>query len=140
MSLFHVVFCTLLCVANKLSLFHAAHRLAIPAVVSALPIVMRSRIYASVGRPSVCLSVRPPVRPFVRLSVSSIRPPHAAVAGICCCGPGSQQISSDCCTTGGPAVSSSRAAARRAGCGQCHVVSRRRKLKTDLFNIDQGHF
>jgi len=37
----------------------------------------------------------------------------------------------------GPAVSSSRAAARRAaaGCGQLHVVSRRRKLNKDLLFV-----
>ena len=46
----------------------------------------------------------------------SVRRSHPAV---CCCGPGGQEISIDCCT---------------AGCGQCLVVSRRRKLNTDLFD------
>ena len=45
----------------------------------------------------------------------SVRRSHPAV---CCCGPGGQEISIDCCT---------------AGCEQCLVVSRRRKLNTDLF-------
>jgi len=48
------------------------------------------------------------------------------VRRVCCCGPGEQEISID----SGDRISST---ARRSKCEQCHVVSRRRKLKTGLF-------
>jgi len=46
---------------------------------------------------------------------------------VCCCGRGEQEILVDCCTAG--AKQQRRAAGE---CGQCHVVSVRRKLNTDL--------
>jgi len=51
---------------------------------------------------------------------------------VCCSGPGRQEISIDCmqaCTT------HSGAAPMSGECGQCHVVSVRRKLNTDLLRM-----
>ena len=74
------------------------------------PRSMRSRVYASVGRPSVCLSVR--------LC-------HPAAARPCCgfaaVGPAAMR-SIDCCTTGAQ-QQPRRSTARSSKCGQCHVVS-----------------
>ena len=78
----------------------------------------------------------------VRLSVPSVDRCHS-VRRVCCCGPREQAISIDCCTARlqqarplfGPYLQ------RRGGwqhgginskCEQCHVVSGRRKLNTDL--------
>ena len=87
-----------------------------PRYSTSCPRSMSSRVYATVGRPSV------------RPSVCPIRPPHAAAAGwlLWARRPGDiDRLLHGC----GPAVISSRA----AGCGQCHIVSWRRKLNTDLF-------
>ena len=73
-------------------------------------------------RPSVCLSVR--------LSVSSGR--RSTPLWDRCCGPGDQKISIDCCTAGGQ-QQLRRSTARSSKCGECHAVSWRRKLNTDLF-------
>jgi len=62
---------------------------------------------------------------------------------VCCCGPVGQKISIDCCTAGGQ-QQPRRSTARSSICGQCHVVSWRRKLNTDsyeneisfLFSVD----
>jgi len=68
---------------------------------------MRSRVYATVGRPSVR-----PSGLSVRLTVCPIWPRQAVFAAV---GPEAKRYRSiDRCTAGGPAVSSSRAAARRA--------------------------
>ena len=61
---------------------------------------MPSRVYETIGRPSVCLSVR--------LSVPSLAS-RTRLVRVCCCAPGGQEIPIDCCT----ALSSSCAAARR---------------------------
>jgi len=74
------------------------------------------------------------VRPSVRLSVCPSVPPGHCIPPlwVCCCEPSGQDILIDCCTASGPAVSSSRAKARHANtkCGECHVISRHRKLNT----------
>ena len=67
-------------------------------------------------RPSVCLS---------RLSVSSGL--RKLLRWVCCYGLGRQQMSIDCCKAGG------QQEPRSSKCGQCHVVSRRRKPNADLF-------
>jgi len=85
---------------------------------------MRSRVYVTVGRPSVRLSPCPSVPPFC------LRTP---LPRVCCCGPGEQEISIDCCTAGAQQQS------RRSKCGQCHVVSCRRKLNTDLLPACSQH-
>ena len=118
---------------------------------------MWTRVYATVGRPSVCLSP-----PDCRMTLQQIG----------CSGPGDQEILINCCTAGGPAVSSSRGGrgrmravplcrwiwgyicrgygdphedhhdyGYRVGMGieipsprqPCHFVSWRRNLNTDLF-------
>ena len=63
-----------------------------------------------------------------RLSVSS----KPADAGLLLWA-GEQEISIDCCTAG--AQQQRRAAGE---CGQCHVVSVRRKLNTDLAGLGSG--
>jgi len=52
-----------------------------------MPHSMRSRVYTTVWRPSVCLSVP-----------SGRRTP---LLQVCCCGPGGQEISIDWCSSGG---------------------------------------
>ena len=86
--------------------------------VSHCPLSMRSRLYATVGCPSVGLSVR-----------LSVRPP---LLRICCCGLSSQKTTIDCCMTGRPAVSST---ARSSECGQCHVVSQGTRLNADFLGL-----
>ena len=76
---------------------------------------MCSRVYLTVRCPSVCLSVR-----------LSANPPLQ----VCCCGPGGQVISIDCCTAGAQLT-----AAAAPECGQCRLVSVRRKLNADLFSV-----
>jgi len=72
-----------------------------------------SEVYASVWRPSVCPSV-----------CSSISTAANPLLQVCCCGRGRWETSIDCYTA--------RAARRAAGeCGQCHVVSVRRKLNRE---------
>ena len=84
--------------------------------------LMRDKVYASVGRPSVRPSVCPSVRPFGR------RATLCRFAAVC-----PAEISINCCTAGGMAVSSSRrSTVRSSKCEQCRVVSSRRKLHTDV--------
>ena len=72
-------------------------------------------------RLSVCLSVR------LSVCLSCCGPAAAnPLLRVCCCGPGGQEISIDCRTAG---ARQQRCAAGE--CGQCHVVSVRRKLNTD---------
>ena len=68
-------------------------------------------------------------RIHVRLSVSRIdRCSCSSMRRVCWCGPGGQEMSID---SGGRHVSSSTAFSSK--CEQCHLVSWRRKLNTDLF-------
>ena len=87
---------------------------------------MQSRVCVTVQCPSVCLSVPS----FGR---------RTPLWRLCSCRSGGQEISID--SSGCRAPSSSSAAARGCSmavsskCGQCHVVSWRRKLNTDLFTF-----
>ena len=81
--------------------------------------LVRSRVYVTAGRPSVCLSVCPITRPL-----------HSVATGLLLCAR-LQEISIDCCTAGGQ-QQRRRSTALSSECEQCHVVSRRRKLNTDL--------
>jgi len=67
--------------------------------------------------------------PSVRPSVCPSRQPQQQTS-VCCCGSGGQDILIDCCTAG--AQQQRRAAGE---CGQCHVVSVRRMLNTDLYKF-----
>jgi len=51
---------------------------------------MQSRVYETVGCPSVCLSICLSICPILRRS--------RGVRQVCCCGPCRQAISIDCCT------------------------------------------
>jgi len=75
---------------------------------------MWSRVYLTVRCPSVYLFQHGPTAANPLLQV-------------CCCGPGKQETAIDCCTVG--AQQQRRAVGE---CGQCHVVSVRRKLNTDF--------
>jgi len=77
---------------------------------------MRSTVYVTVG-----LSV-------VRLSVPAWAHSSKPAAAGLLCGPDGQEISIDCCTAGAQLQ-------RRANAGQCHIISVRRKLNTDLYLI-----
>ena len=81
--------------------------------------LVRSRVYVTAGRPSVCLSVCPITRPL-----------HSVATGLLLCAR-LQEISIDCCTAGGQ-QQRRRSTALSSECEQCHVISRRRKLNTDL--------
>ena len=77
------------------------------------PHSMRSKVYETVGRPSVRLSACLPVC----LSVPSCGR-RTPLLRVCCCGPGGQEISITCCTTG-----AQQPPRRSSKCEQCHVVS-----------------
>jgi len=69
--------------------------------------------------------------PFVSVPFASRTPQ------VCCCRPGDQETSIDCCTAGDQ-QQRRRSAARSSKCGECYVVSWRRKLNTDLFQDKIG--
>ena len=73
------------------------------------------------------LGVRRSVRPSVSLSHLSTAATACAVQQVCCCGPGGQEISIN---SGSSTAHSSTTFSSK--CEQCHVVSWRRKLNTDL--------
>jgi len=74
------------------------------------PHTMRSRVYVMVRRPSVCL---------LQHGLTAANP----LLQVCCCELGGQEISIDC------AMASAQQQRRAAGeCGQCRVVSVRRKV------------
>ena len=76
----------------------------------ALPRTLRSRVYATVVRPSVCLSVRPLVWAWRPGDIDQLL--HGQWAG------GQQQLR--------------RSTALDSKCGECHAISWRRKLNTNL--------
>ena len=53
---------------------------------------------------------------------------------VCCCGPGEQAVSICCCTVR-LNVDNCSGAAASSRCGQCHVVSRRRRPNANLLRI-----
>jgi len=77
------------------------------------------------GTASVCLFVSPSVRPS---ACPIYRPLHSA-RWVCCCAPGGQEISIDSAGRRSTAHSSTGFSSK---CEQCHIVSWRRKLTTDL--------
>ena len=81
--------------------------------------LVRSMVYVTAGRPSVCLSVCPITRPL-----------HSVATGLLLCAR-LQEISIDCCMAGGQ-QQRRRSTALSSECEQCHVINRRRKLNTDL--------
>jgi len=90
-----------------------------PFLIGTARIVCGTSVYATVGRPSVSV-------PFTS------RTPQ-----VCCCGPRDQETSIDCCTAGGQ-QQRRHSAVRSSKCGECYVVSWRRKLNTDLFQDKIG--
>ena len=78
---------------------------------------MRSRVYVTVRCPSVYLSQHGPTAADPLLQVC------------CSCGPGRQEISIDCGMAGDQLLCAA------GECGQCLVVSVRRKLNADLVSV-----
>ena len=80
---------------------------------------MRSRVYVTIRCPaSVCMSQHWP-------TAAATNPPLQ----VCCCGPGGRKYRS---------TAARRSAAAVNECGHCRVDSRRRKLRTDLFQLLVG--
>ena len=71
--------------------------------------------------PSVCLSVCPSIPSFSCCMLLWL---------VCCCGPGWQEMSINCCAAGTP-QQPGHSMEHSSKCGQCHVVSWRRKLNTN---------
>ena len=75
------------------------------------------------ARCRLCVTVRcPSVCPSVCLFQHGPTAAGLLTVGVCSCGPGGREILMDCCE-----------------CGQCHVVSVRRQLNTDLFALSLSY-